>query len=91
MKRDIKWQPEAVARLAELWASSELQLQRAITAQIDSFEHDCQRDPQTIGESRGLFVRVVTEGPLGIEFSILLDGQVVRVTRVWVIRQGGQK
>jgi hypothetical protein len=90
MKRDLKWQPEAWKRLAELWLSSDLRTRRGITAQIDSFERDCQRDPQGIGESRGPSIRVDASGPLGIEFKILVDGQVIRVTRVWLIARGGR-
>ena len=84
MKYDVAWQPKSLAELASVWVAA---VDRAaVTAASDWFDRELARDPLTLGESRASPLYFVAfHSPLGIEYEVVPDDNLVLVEAVFSI------
>lgn len=83
MNFTVVWDEAAEAELAAAWLTSPDK--QAVTRAVNTLERRLQVDPANEGESRSGGIRVAFEGPVGLNFQVVVGG-VVRVVRFWACR-----
>ena len=84
MKYTVVWKTSAQEKLASLWIEAEER--SAISAAANTIDRALRFDPNTVGESRGDFTRVLIVPPLVVTFDVLSDDRIVKILWVGTIR-----
>jgi hypothetical protein len=77
----VLWRPSAERDLAQIW--NDAPDRDLVTTAADSLDQDLQRDPLSLGESRGDVTRIAAKSPLTILFDVHVDDRKVTVWDVW--------
>lgn len=83
MKFTVNWQPDALARFADIWNNAADQ--HAVSAAANYIDKELERDPLAAGESRRPGVRILIESPLAVYFTVDDKRRQVTVWQVWRI------
>ena len=83
MSYKVKWQPEALNNLTNLWLSAATDDRREITKAVRQIELALQNDPFGASESRPNGRRIFFGPPLGVLFQVDPRLALVRILRAW--------
>ena len=82
----VVWSDEARDGLADAWLRADSAARSLITAAAQEMDKYLRANGPRVGESRDEDLRLVTAGPLGIEFRVSEMDRRVTVVRAWTIR-----
>lgn len=81
----VVWSQRAVNDLAGIWTQADPALRQAVTRAAHIVDQVLQDDPLDSGESREGQLRVMFAPPLGVQFQVDPDSQMVLVVHIWLI------
>jgi hypothetical protein len=79
----VVWKPSAEAMLAHLWSTAPDR--SAVQRAADAIDAHLRRNPLAVGESRGVFFRLLVVGPLAVHYGVSEDDRLVHVLKVWQV------
>jgi plasmid stabilization system protein ParE len=82
MKYTVTWTPSARNELCRIWIDAVDR--QAVTSAANEFDAALRTDPNTVGESRGDGVRILTVAPLSIYYRVSEADRCVEVWSVWI-------
>ncbi len=90
MRYRVRWERQALERLAHLWTEGDSALRRKITVATRQVDRRLRRNPRNEGESRSGVRRIMFVKPLAVIFRIEDDDNTVSVLELRVYRTGGK-
>ena len=82
----VMWSRSASNQLTEAWLDADSNSRLAITRYVAQLERHLRANADRIGESRADEIRVLADGPIGLDFRVAESARMVTVVRVWFIR-----
>jgi hypothetical protein len=83
----VQWAGLALNQLTAIWTEGDSNIRRLITSAVGQIDRQLADNPSECGESRSGPDRILFSAPLGIIFNVGADHRIVRVLRVWLVRQ----
>lgn len=81
----IRWTHRALVLLGTLWVNASETEREDILSALSEVIEILGNHPETIGESRAGNERVVFVPPLGLQYHVIRDDELVEIGRVWRI------
>ena len=83
----LQWTHRALVLLGSLWVEADEWDRQEIRSALHDLIVELTDRPHTVGESRAGNERVFYVPPLGVNYHVILDDQVVEIGRIWRIDQ----
>ena len=81
----VAWSPSATNQLADVWMNADSVQRLTITRYVEQLDRHLRANADRIGESRTPGIRVLTDGPIGLDIRVSEPDWLVTVVRVWFI------